>query len=85
MSTFSLGSSTLYTMLEETLLSFFLKAVPSNFFSLSSFLKAGNTPSIIELLEPERPAWQAFERDARGRKFGHETAREGEGGIKVFL
>ena len=52
----------------------FLKAVPSNLFSLSSFLKAG-----------KHIFYHQKGRKERGRKFGHETAREGEWRIKIVL
>ena len=74
MSTFSLGSSTLYTTLKGTLLSSFLKAVLSNLFSFSSFLKAG-----------KHTFFHRKGRKGTGRKFGQETAREGEGRIKIVL
>ena len=74
MSTFSLGSSTLYTTLKGTLLSSFLKAVLSNLFSFSSFLKAG-----------KHIFYHRKGRKGTGRKFGQETAREREGRIKIVL
>ena len=75
MSTFSLGSSTLYTTLKETLLSSFLKAVLSNLFSFSSFLKAGK-----HIFYHRKGS-----RKGTGTKFGQETAREGEGRIRLVL
>ena len=74
MSTFPLGSSTPYTTLKRTLLSSFLKAVPSDLFSLSSFFKAG-----------KHTFYHRKGRKGRGRKFGQETAREGEGRIRLVL